>query len=189
MITYQYAGNDDRSISVRSVLVDGPDLICAADRSCVVHATDGDGQDDCAQQTLPEDADPFFLEIEKEHQGNDTVSDGDDACCDDESRRVYKLVVFCTQIPAIMHSHDRQTSQDTRHNVECSSKIESIDAHLCDVESKAETDCWKDAGQEGVARTIGHLQPCLSIAENDGAVADEMHTPDTDETHRRGTSE
>lgn len=115
------------------------ELVCASNRSRVMHTTDGNRKDECTKEALPEDTDPFLLEVEEQHQGNNTISNGNDACGNDESSRIDELVVGCTQIAAVVHTDNGEASQESSQDIEEASHENAVHSHFCNVECEAET--------------------------------------------------
>ena len=117
----------------------------------VVHAADGDGQKDGTECSLPEDADPFFLEVEQQHDGDDTVSDGNDGSSGDEPDFVVKSVIGSAHVAAVVHANNTGSSQYTGQKVEEAAHEDALYAKFGDVESDTQTGNWQDTGEKGVA--------------------------------------
>ena len=81
-----------------------------------------------------------------------------------------------------MHASDGKTSDNTRHN---ESRPEESLTWLADFDSGQTTeqeDDGQESGEGSEAWIVVQLNLTATIAENDGSISYEMHTPDCDET-------
>lgn len=148
-----------------------------------MHSADSHRQENSTSHTLPEDVDPFLLKVEEKHESNNTVANCNKTGSDDEACRVHQVVVTCPEIANVVHANDGQAGDESSEHIKAPPDDVILDPDLSNIEGETETDDREDAGQDGVARAICHLQVVVAISQDDGAVADEVHTPDAHQAH------
>ena len=148
--THQDTGNDKRHVATLGV-TQLKEFVVTANGSGVVHAADGNGQKDGTECSLPEDADPFFLEVEEQHDGDDTVSDSNDGGGSNEPDFVVKSVIGSAYVAAVVHADNTRSSQYTGQKVEEAAHEDALYAKFGDVKGDTQTGNGQDAGEECVA--------------------------------------
>lgn len=66
-----------------------------------------------------------------------------------------------------MHTNDRQAGENAGAQVESSPQHHTLDVDLSEVKGEGQPNHRKYAGEKGIAWTVGYLDRCVAIAEND----------------------
>lgn len=154
-----------------------------------MHTADSDSENAGNDHTLPKSTDPLFLAVEEQRHGDGTSANRDDTCCNDVMRRIGELVVGSAEVAYIVHAHDRETSKHSGNDVQKPASNGRLEPKFCNVEGKTKSDHRQKARKSCVTGAVGHLEVVLAFCEHDGAIADEMHTPDANETHGQSTAQ
>lgn len=136
-----------------------------------MHAGDGAGEDDGAEQALEPGRVPGGSEDEEDGKGDSGCEPGDDGGAHDVCDRVDAAVVFDRRVPQVVHTADCRARQDTSYG----------DAHPADglvrpygQEGRHEHQNRHEEGQRREARRVGYLELRLAAGQVDSAVANKV---------------
>lgn len=99
----------------------------------------------------------------------------------------YQLVVRRPVVSKIMHLCNSRASAypaDYERRVSSDCAFATLVEPIGHQQPKEDYDNWEDRGHSCVGRAVVELDLLLAMAENDGAVTDEMHAPDGHQSKR-----